>query len=151
MPVIFHTGFLAFRDREDPPVEMANMRAAHVEAVARRFPGLKILMAHFSNPWWEEAWKVSWSRDNVYADLSGGTAVRRSMSMWAETFAPDGRLMADSLGKLCFASDVHYLHNDEHAFAQYIDFHERLFDRVEAPPALRRKVWAGNAVKLFGL
>ena len=67
---VFHTGYLGFSGTEPeiPPIEMADMRAAHIDAVARRFPTLKIVMAHFSNPWWEEAWKVSWSNPNVYAD-----------------------------------------------------------------------------------
>jgi len=150
---VFHTGYLGFSgtEPENPPIEMADMRAAHIDAVARRFPTLKILMAHFSNPWWEEAWKVSWSKPNVYADLSGGTAFRRSLNMWAETFAPNGELMAESLSKLLFASDVHYLFDGQHGFQPYIEFYEKLLDRVGAPQRLRKKVWAGTAVKLFGL
>ena len=150
---VFHTGYLGFSGAEPdiPPIEMANMRAAHIDAVARRFPTMKILMAHFSNPWWEEAWKVSWTRANVYADLSGGTAFRRSLNMWAETFAPNGELMADSLGKLCFASDTHYLHGRPHDFAPYIEFYQKLLDRLSAPQRLRRMVWAGTAKKLFGV
>ena len=148
---VFHTGYLGFSGSEPeiPPIEMANMRAAHIDAVARRFPTMKILMAHFSNPWWEEAWKVSWTRANVYADLSGGTAFRRSLNMWAETFAPNGELMADALGKLCFASDTHYLRGGRHGFQPYIEFYEKLLDRLNAPQRLRKLVWAGTVKKLF--
>ena len=150
---VFHTGYLGFggTEPEIPPVRMTDMRAAHIDTVARRFPKLKILMAHFSNPWWEEAWKVCWTRPNVYADLSGGTAIRRSLNMWAETFAPNGELMADSLGKICFASDMSYLHGREHGFRRYVDFYQALLDRVGAPKRLRDRVWAGNARKLFGI
>jgi predicted TIM-barrel fold metal-dependent hydrolase len=52
---VFHTGYLGFHGREARPVHMEHMRAAQIDVVARRFPELKILMAHFSNPWWEEA------------------------------------------------------------------------------------------------
>ena len=150
---VFHTGYLGFGESEEevPPIRMSDMRAAHIDTVGRRFPQLKILMSHFSNPWWEEAWKVSWTRANIYADLSGGTAFRRSLNMWAETFAPNGELMEDSLEKLCFASDVHYLYDGEHAFQQYIDFHEKLLDRLGAAQRLRKLVWAGTAAKLFGV
>ena len=150
---MFHTGYLGFGggEPEIPPTEMANMRAAHIDAIGRRFPNMKIIMSHFSNPWWEEAWKVSWSRPNVYADMSGGTALRRSLSMWGEMFAPDGRLMADSLGKVLFASDVRYLHGGEHTFAPYISFYQKLLDRVNAPQRLRKLLWSGNARKLFGI
>jgi len=148
---VFHTGYLAFEGLEARPIQFQHMRAAEIDAVARRFCDLKILMAHFSNPWWEEAWKVSWSRKNVYADLSGGTAIRRSLAMWAETFAPNGRLMPDSVEKLCFGTDTRYFRPGPHGFQPYIDFYEALLERIAAPPRLRRKVWAGTLKKLFGL
>jgi hypothetical protein len=148
---VFHTGYLAFHGREDPPVQMAHMRAAQVEAIARRFPDLTILMAHFSNPWWEEAWKVSLSTPNVYADLSGGTAILRATRMWADMFAPDGKLLEASVRKLCFASDVHYFRPDDFAFERYIDFYERIFDAIDLPAPLQDLVNRGNARKLFGL
>lgn len=149
---IFHTGYLGFRQREERPSHMEYMRAAQVDVIARRFPELKILMAHFSNPWWEEAWKVAWSNRNVYADLSGGTALRRSMNMWAETFAPDGELHEPSFCKLCFATDVSYFDPQRgFAFEPYIRFYDRLFARVGAPPELIEKVNRGNARMLFGL
>ncbi len=150
---VFHTGYLGFGGDapEIPPTKMTDMRAGHIDALGRRFPKLRILMAHFSNPWWEEGWKVSWTRPNIYADLSGGTAFQRSLDMWAQTFAPNGQLLAGSLSKVLFASDVSYLFSGEHKFAPYIDFYEKLFDRVNAPQRIRRLVNAGNAMKLFGL
>jgi predicted TIM-barrel fold metal-dependent hydrolase len=148
---VFHTGYLAFHEREDPPVQMEHMRAAQVEAVARRFPDLKILMAHFSNPWWEEAWKVSLSTPNVYADLSGGTAILRATRMWAEMFAPNGQLLEASVRKLCFASDVHYFQPHTFAFERYIAFYERIFDAIALPDELRERVNRGNIQALFNL
>ena len=148
---VFHTGYLGFRAREDPPVHMEHMRAAQVETIARRFPDLKILMAHFSNPWWEEAWKVSLSRENVYADLSGGTAIMRSTRMWAEMFAPDGQLLEASVNKLCFGSDTGYFFPGEFPFERYIDFYERIFDAIGLPEHLRERVSRGNIRSLFGL
>jgi predicted TIM-barrel fold metal-dependent hydrolase len=150
-PAIFHTGYLAFGDREDRPVWMEHMRAAQIEVVSRRFPDLKILMSHFSNPWWEEAWKVSWSKKNVYADLSGGTAIYRSTTMWAEMFAPDGNLLESSIRKLCFGSDMSYFRDGQFSFEQYIAFHERLFDRIGLSPELRAVVNRGNMQTLMGL
>jgi predicted TIM-barrel fold metal-dependent hydrolase len=148
---VFHTGYLGFRRREEKPVRMEHMRAAQIDVIARRFPNLKILMAHFSNPWWEEAWKVSWSNANVYADLSGGTALRRSTRMWAEMFAPDGELLASSISKLCFASDVRYFSEGAFAFESYITFYQRIFDRIGLSAELRERVNRGNARLLFGL
>jgi predicted TIM-barrel fold metal-dependent hydrolase len=150
-PAVFHTGYLGFRSREDHPARMEHMRAAQIDVIARRFPELKVLMAHFSNPWWEEAWKVCWSNKNVYADLSGGTAVNRSTRMWAEMFAPDDRLLESSIRKLCFGSDVHYFRDGAFPFERYIDFYERIFDRIRLSEELRETVNSENIQRLFGL
>jgi predicted TIM-barrel fold metal-dependent hydrolase len=127
------------------------MRPAQIDVIARRFPELRILMAHYGNPWWEEAWKVSWSNKHIYADLSGGTAIHRSTRMWAEMFAPDGELLVGSISKLCFASDVAYFRDGAMRFEPYIAFYERIFDHVGLSPDLRERVNRGNARFLFGL
>jgi predicted TIM-barrel fold metal-dependent hydrolase len=150
-PAVFHTGYLGFTGREARPVRIEHMRAAQIDVVARRFPDLTILMAHFSNPWWEEAWKVSWSNKNVYADLSGGTAINRSTRMWAEIWAPDGRLLESSVKKLCFGSDVRYFHEGEHRSEPYVAFYDRIFDRIGLSRELRERVNLGNARAIFGL
>jgi len=148
---VFHTGYLARRPPEDPPVHIEDMRAAHIDAISRRFPELRILMAHFSNPWWEEAWKVIYSSPNVYADLSGGTAHIRSLAMWAQTFAPDGVLHESSLKKLLFASDVHYFAGTADAFRAHLEFYLRLYDRLNLPETMREDINGLTAAKLFGL
>lgn len=150
-PAIFHTGYLAFGRREERPVWMEHMRAAQVEVVSRRFPDLKILMSHFSNPWWDEAWKVAWTKQNVYADLSGGTAIQRSTAFWADLFAPDGKVFERSVRKLCFGSDVGYFRKGQFPFEPYIAFHERIFDRIGLSKRLREKVNHGNVRALFRL
>ena len=148
---VFHTGYLGFGRREERPINMQHMRAAEIDTLTRHFSDLKVVMAHFSNPWWEEAWKITWTRKNVYADLSGGTAFTRSTAMWTEMFAPDGRRLPGSLEKLTFASDVDYFHGRPHNFQPYLDFYERILDRVQAPASLRRKIWGATLVRLFGL
>jgi predicted TIM-barrel fold metal-dependent hydrolase len=149
---VFHTGYLMKDERrETRPTSIERMRAAQIDVVARRFPSLGILMAHFSNPWWEEAWKVAWANPNVYADLSGGTAIGRSLEMWADMFAPDGALHADSACKLVFATDVDCFSREGYPFEPYRRFYDRLLDRIGAPPHLRETVYRGNAKKLFRL
>ena len=148
---VFHTGYLACKEREDRPILMEHMRAAQIEAITRRFADLKILMAHFSNPWWEEAWKVSLSAKNVYSDLSGGTAILRSTRMWADMFAPDGELLEGSIRKLCFGSDHEYFREGEFPFEHFIAFYEKLFDAIGLSEELRDLVNRGNARTLFGL
>jgi len=147
---VFHTGYLARRSEPDYITDINHMRPAHLDTIVRRFPKLKVLMAHFGNPWWEEAWKVIWSNPNIYADLSGGTAIRRSLSMWRETFAPNGELHAESFSKVCFGSDVTYF-RQSFGFQPYIEFYEKLYDAVGAPDDLREGVNRGNILSLFGV
>jgi len=148
---VFHTGYV-MHDADYSPryqVKLDDMRAGHIDTIERYVPHLKVLMGHFGNPYWEECWKIMWAHPTVYADLSGGTAIHRSMLMWREMFAPNGNLMADTLGKLCFGTDMTYF-GAQHGVRPYIDFHERLFDDVGAPSELREQVNAGNVLKLFG-
>ena len=150
-PAVFHTGYLGFRDREERPVWFEHMRAAQCEVISRRFPDLKILMSHYSNPWWEEAWKVSWTKKNVWADLSGGSAINRSIRMWADLFAPDDKLFEPCVRKLLFGSDVHYFLDDQFPFEPYLTFHDAIYDRIGLSPELRELVDRGNARAFFGL
>lgn len=154
---VFHTGYLMVglyekggKHGEKPSLlDITDMRPAAIDRIVRGFPNLKILMAHFGNPWWEEAWKMIASHQNVYADLSGGTAIFRSMSMWSEMFAPNGSLAVNSTGKLCFASDCSYFVEDHYNFEQFIDFYERLFEKLGVKGELRERVNSGNALELF--
>jgi predicted TIM-barrel fold metal-dependent hydrolase len=148
---VFHTGYLG-RGFAAPsrPTDITLMRPAAIDCLSRRHPELKIIMAHYGNPWWEEAWKITWSVPNVYADMGGGTAYKRSLSMWRETLAPNGVLDEESVSKLMFASDVSvFAHEPE--VQPYFDFYDALFDAIGAGPDLREKVNRGNAVDLFGL
>jgi len=148
---MFHTGYLARGAFEaGRPTDITLMRPAAVDCLSRRHPELKILMAHFGNPWWEEAWKIMWSNPTVYAELSGGTAYRRSLKMWSETFAPNGVLDEESVARLLFATDVSIFREQE-GFEVYFEFYDKLFEAIAAPPEVRERVNQANALRLFGL
>jgi len=148
---VFHTGYLTHDNyRIYTNINILDMKPAHLDAIARRFPELKILMAHYGNPWWEEAWKVSYSHPNIYTDLSGGTAYLRSRFLWKELFAPDGKLFLPSFEKLCFASDLIYF-GDILEIEPYFEFYDSLFEVVGASKELIEKVNHGNIEKLFSL
>ena len=75
----------------------------------------------------------------------------RSTRMWADMFAPDGKLLEASIRKLCFGSDTRYFREEQFAFEPYIAFFERIFDAVALPDELRNLVNGGNIRSLFGL
>jgi uncharacterized protein len=65
LPVLLHTGttFIA-----QAPLEHTYPR--HIDAVARRFPKVKIIMAHLGHPFEGECVAVIRKHPNVYADIS---------------------------------------------------------------------------------
>ena len=65
IPITMHMGttFAA-----NAPVELG--RSIHVEPVARRYPDLKISLAHMGHPWFEECIAVVRKQPNVYAEIS---------------------------------------------------------------------------------
>jgi predicted TIM-barrel fold metal-dependent hydrolase len=149
---VFHTGYIMHDEDYSPryQVKLDDLRCSHIDTIERWVPHLRVLMSHFGNPYWDECWKVMWAHPTVYADLSGGTAIVRSMLFWREMFAPNGQLLEEVMTKLCFGTDLSYFDAD-YDYARYIDFHEWLFDEVGAPPALREKINSGNTLSLFGL
>ena len=149
---MFHTGYLSGVAIKSRPTDITLMRPAAVDCMARRFPKLSILMAHFGNPWWEEAWKITWSNRNVYSELSGGTARRRSMRMWEDIFCPNGNLDTATLNRLLYATDVEIFEAPgKEGFDLYFEFYDQLFDVIKAPEELREKINRGTAIELFKL
>lgn len=148
---IFHTGYLMAKFF-DPGyilgrskyIDIANMRPAAVDLVARAFPDMKILMAHFGNPWWEEAWSILSCNQNIYADLSGGTAFQKSMNMWKDLFAPNGKLHNGTVRKLCFASDGTHFVPGESDYVPVLEFYMRLYEELKVPNELIDLINYGN-------
>lgn len=67
IPIIFHTGVLA----AGSPGLLKQIHPLEADEVANRFPKLRIIMAHFGNPWVTDAAAVVAKNANVYVDLSG--------------------------------------------------------------------------------
>jgi predicted TIM-barrel fold metal-dependent hydrolase len=154
---VFHTGYvLAGRfepgcwDSRKRIIDITDMRPSALDRVARAFPDLKILMAHFGNPWWEEAWKIMCSHRNIYADLSGGTAYSRSMSMWKDIFAPNGKLDTVAVSKLCFGTDSQSFIPGRYGNEAVYKFYDQLYEILKVPVELQEKVNRGNILDLVG-
>jgi predicted TIM-barrel fold metal-dependent hydrolase len=66
-PVVFHTGVLetGFKGL------LKQTHPLNIDGLAVRYPDLKIVMAHFGNPWIVDATMVAMKNENVYVDLSG--------------------------------------------------------------------------------
>lgn len=105
LPILFHTGMVLttpFDAADD--VCSDRMRPMLLDRVARRFPNLRIVMAHMGYPWFDEAAAMLRFHEHVYADL---TASERG---WRAYWAPSDfqRLLfwKDAFQKLIFGTDV---------------------------------------------
>ena len=141
MAKFFDPGYILGRSKY---IDFTNMRPAAVDLVARAFPDMKILMAHFGNPWWDEAWSILYCNPNVYADLSGGIAFQKSMNLWKDLFAPNGRLHIGTVEKLCFASDGTHFVPGQSDYVPVLDFYMRLYEELKVPEELIDLINYGN-------
>jgi hypothetical protein len=71
--------------------------------------------------------------------------------MWADLFAPDGRLLEASIRKLCFGTDHAYFRDGEIPFTPWAEFYDRIFEAIDLSPELRDIVNRGNVRTIFGL
>jgi uncharacterized protein len=107
----------------------------HVDDVAADFPGMKIIIAHPSWPWQDEALSVCLHKPNVYIDLSG----------WSPKYFPPQLIRFANTqlkSKMLFGSDFRLITPD-----RWIkDFREAGFK-----PEVHDLILKGNALQALGL
>ncbi len=137
LPVIFHTGHSGIGTGMPGGggVRLKYGNPMYIDDVAVDFPDLKIIMAHPSFPWQDEAISICLHKRNVYIDLSG----------WSpKYFAPNLIQYGNSLlrNKLLFGSDYPLITPDR----WLADFEQAPFKDEVRPLILKQ-----NAAKLLGL
>jgi uncharacterized protein len=93
VPVLFHTG-----TQFHAGTKIKYCRPLFVDEVAIDFPSLKLIIAHFGFPWWEEALAVVRRNPFVYFNIAG----------WGPKHIPKGVFQAANTylkGKALFGSD----------------------------------------------
>jgi len=107
----------------------------YLDDVSADFPGLKIIMAHPSFPWQDEALSVATHKTDVYIDLSG----------WSPKYFPPNLIRyANTLlqDKMLFGSDFPLITPDRWIAD---------FETLEIKEHVRPKIMKTNAAKLLGL
>jgi uncharacterized protein len=137
VPALFHTGQTGI-GAGVPGGGGIRLRYANpmlVDDVATDFPELRIILAHPSFPWQDEALAVATHKPYVYIDLSG----------WSPKYFPPQLVRyANSLlqDKVLFGSDYPVLTPDRWLAD---------FDQLDIKPAVRPKILKDNAARLLGL
>jgi hypothetical protein len=106
-----------------------------IDDVSADFPELRIILAHPSFPWQDEALAVATHKPYVYIDLSG----------WSPKYFPPQLVRyANTLlqDKVLFGSDYPVLTPDKWLAA---------FDQLEIKPEVRPKILKENAARLLGI
>jgi uncharacterized protein len=106
-----------------------------IDDVAADFPGLKIILAHPSFPWQDEALSVATHKQDVYIDLSG----------WSPKYFPPNLVRyANTLlqDKVLFGSDFPLLTPDRWIAD---------FEALDIKDTVKPKIMKLNAAKLLGL
>jgi len=133
VPALFHTGQTAAVAGGGVRLKYSNPLA--LDDVAVDFPDLKIVLAHPSFPWQEEAISVALTKPNVYIDLSG----------WSPKYFPPilvqyaNTLLRD---KVLFGSDYPVI-----APERWLADFEQIAIRDEVRPGILKH----NAIRLLGL
>jgi hypothetical protein len=138
MVSLFHTGILAhsYQDRIKR-TSSDRMRPIRIEAIARTFPEMTVVGAHFGAPWFEEASAVMRVNPNIYFDTSGGTLAKSP-----EIF---GKLIESvAFEKFIFGTDS--LPCD---FAIPYKKVQKFFDDMVLSQEIQNKIMGGNIADVF--
>lgn len=140
VPVVIHTG-----DTATATGRLKFAQPLTVDEAAVNFPRVNFVMAHFGNPWVDDAAEVLRKNPNVYADLSGLVEGDFSAGdFWGEYRAYMDRMAmwlgyAGSYEKLLYGSDWPLVN-----IPAYIELIARLI-----PAQHHEDVFFGNACRLF--
>lgn len=141
LPAIFHSGDTYSR------VHAAKLRYAysiHLDELATEMPKLKIIIAHIGYPWAVDTGEVVYKNKNVYTDCSGfvyGKFKAKSRAHFRDVVR-EYRRVAGGLDRMIFGTDWPIGEQ-----ASYLAAAKSVFGRD--PHA--KKIFSGNAIKLFGL
>ena len=137
IPALFHTGHSGIGSGAPGGggIRLKYSNPMYVDDVAVDFPELKIVLAHPSFPWQDEAISVALHKEQVYIDLSG----------WSPKYFPPQLVRyANTLlrERVLFGSDYPLLTPDR----WLADFEE-----LDVKPEVRPLILKENAARLLGL
>lgn len=151
MPALFHLGIIANTPGWQD-CDSSLMRPIYLDHIARRFPSLRIIGAHFGNPWSDEAAMCCRWNPNLFFDLSGSLLKYRKPSYLSELLwwkargpyaSPD---RTDAWEKIVFGSDV-----ESGQIEDVVNDYANLMHELALLPELREAVWHGTAARVLGV
>ena len=137
LPALFHTGHSGVGSGlpGGGGIRLKYSNPIHVDDVAVDFPTLKIVLAHPSFPWQDEALSIAMHKPQVFIDLSG----------WSPKYFPPQLIQyANTLlrNQVLFGTDYPFI-TPERWLAD--------FDLLDIKPDVRPLILKENAIRLLGL
>ena len=137
LPALFHTGHSGVGSGlpGGGGIRLKYSNPMHVDDVAVDFPDLKIVLAHPSFPWQDEAISIALHKPQVFIDLSG----------WSPKYFPEQLVRyANTLlrEQVLFGSDYPFI-TAERWLAD--------FETLDIKPEVRPLILKQNAIRLLGL
>jgi predicted TIM-barrel fold metal-dependent hydrolase len=138
IPLVIHTGI----NPGQPEVAEYN-DPKYIVAVAQRYPGLKIVIAHFFWPEVDYCYEITHSYANIYYDTSGladeeliaATGSERIRNVLLKTLASDAK-------RVVFGTDYAMCNRADHI---------QMVDQLPVTAEVREGIFWRNAVELFKL
>lgn len=146
MPINFHCGITGGLSRPGGHQTSSRFqRPICLDAIARDFPDLRLLMPHLGFPWVQEACAVIATWPNIYWDLTGTSLLRVDEEWLMDHFLLQGEdIWQSMLKRLVWASDTH-------PPQILIDRYEEVFELMGVTAEQKQDVYRHNAMRLMGL
>lgn len=155
MPALFHTGIVGrSEDDRGKDISSRRMRPVNLDAIAREFPNLTIIMAHLGTTAWrqEAAYTLRWN-PNILFDLAGSGSYKKLkakelLELLNWTFKdrdPD----LGGFQRMVFGSDGGG--DDIRVIAEAVASYEEILNQIGAPPELKQEIMGGRMLRMLGL
>lgn len=141
-PVLFHTGNTLLTQ-----TKIKYSHPIYLDEVAVDFPELKIIMAHWSWPWIDDALAVISRNSNVFIDVSGHLPKYLPAVVWHYM------QRADLRKRFFFATDYPFIRTGElvKLYDQFNEWHCPMCNRTETwKPGIKEAFFGQNFLDLLG-
>ncbi len=155
MPILFHTGYVTVTSEEGAglDVDSDRMGTECFDRIARAFPGLVLIGAHFCHSFYHPGQIMAQNHRNVYMDMSGGSGERPHLSKIKKALAPfpgaDWDDPQDNLAIGLFAKMV--FGTDNPPASAWIRSAIEVMDYLHIPEETRELFWWRNAARILHL